>query len=118
MALSPPPGTGVFIVGAKRTPMGALGGRLAGHPAAVLGGVAIAAAVRESRIPADAVTACCMGHVLSAGAGQAPARQAATRGGLAPHAVTSSVNKVCAAGMAALVHGCMEVCSACWISAP
>lgn len=112
MAPSPPPGTGVFVVGAKRTPIGAMGGRLAACSAAELGGAAIAAALDESRVPADAVQACCMGHVLSAGAGQAPARQAATAGGLGQHVITSSVNKVCAAGMAALIHGCMEVCSA------
>lgn len=112
MDISPSQGTGVFIVGAKRTPIGAMGGQLAGLSAAELGGIAIAAALKESKFPSDAVQACCMGHVLSAGAGQAPARQAATHGGLGKHAITSSVNKVCAAGMAALIHGCMEVCSA------
>jgi acetyl-CoA C-acetyltransferase len=106
-------GTGVMIVGAQRTPIGALGGQLSSLSASDLGGAAIASALAQSRLPASAVDACHMGHVLSAGTGQAPARQAATAGGLGENVVTSSLNKVCAAGMAALILGCMEVRCVC-----
>lgn len=103
-------GTGVFILGAKRTAIGSLGGQLSRTSLADLGGAAIAGAFLESGLPDEAVEACHMGHVLSAGVGQAPARQAANVAALKNNVVTTSVNKVCAAGMAALIIGCMEVC--------
>ena len=93
----------VVIVGAARTPQGKLMGQLAPLTAVELGGAAIAAAVDRAGISPDAVNAVIMGHVLQAGAGQNPARQAAVAGGipLSAHAVT--VNKVCLSGLSAII---------------
>ena len=95
--------TDVVIVGAARTPQGRLMGQLAPLTAVELGGAAIAAAVDRAGIRPDAVDAVIMGHVLQAGAGQNPARQAAVAGGipLSAHAVT--VNKVCLSGLSAII---------------
>lgn len=95
--------TDVVIVGAARTPQGRLMGQLAPLTAVELGGAAIAAAVDRAGIRPDAVSAVIMGHVLQAGAGQNPARQAAVAGGipLSAHAVT--VNKVCLSGLSAII---------------
>ena len=95
--------TDVVIVGAARTPQGKLMGQLAPLTAVELGGAAIAAAVDRAGISPDAVNAVIMGHVLQAGAGQNPARQAAVAGGipLSAHAVT--VNKVCLSGLSAII---------------
>ncbi|GAA4046247.1 acetyl-CoA C-acetyltransferase [Arthrobacter methylotrophus] len=93
----------VVIVGAARTPQGKLMGQLAPLSAVELGGAAIAGALDRAGIQADAVEAVIMGHVLQAGAGQNPARQAAVAGGvpLSAHAVT--VNKVCLSGLSAII---------------
>lgn len=93
----------VVIVGAARTPQGRMMGQLASVSAVELGGVAIAAALDRAGISADAVDAVVMGHVIQAGAGQNPARQAAVAGGipLSAHAVT--VNKVCLSGLSAII---------------
>lgn len=100
---------GLVILGFSRTPIGSLGGSLSSFSAPALGGLALARALENSGVPAAAVEACHMGHVLSAGAGQAPARQAASAAGLGPAVVTSCVNKVCASGMAAVLNACMEL---------
>lgn len=93
----------VVIVGAARTPQGRLMGQLAALSAVELGGAAIAAALDRAGISADAIDAVVMGHVIQAGAGQNPARQAAVAGGipLGAHAVT--VNKVCLSGLSAII---------------
>jgi len=70
----------VYIVGAARTPIGAFLGALSSLPAPRLGAVAIEAALSRSKVPADRVGEVFMGNVLSAGIGQAPARQAAIFG--------------------------------------
>lgn len=95
--------TDIVIVGAARTPQGKLMGQLAPLTAMELGGAAIAAAVDRAGISPSAVGAVIMGHVLQAGAGQNPARQAAVAGGipLGAHAVT--VNKVCLSGLSAII---------------
>ena len=93
----------IVIVGAARTPQGKLMGQLAALTAVELGGIAIASAVDRAGIDPAAVGAGIMGHVLQAGAGQNPARQAAVAGGLplGAHAVT--VNKVCLSGLSAII---------------
>ena len=95
--------TDIVIVGAARTPQGRLMGQLAPLTAVELGGAAIAAAVDRAGVSPAAVGAVIMGHVLQAGAGQNPARQAAVAGGipLGAHAVT--VNKVCLSGLSAII---------------
>ena len=73
----------VIIAGAKRTPIGALLGQFTGVPATQLGTVAIQAAVAQSGVKPEEVDEVIMGCVLPAGLGQAPARQAAIKAGLA-----------------------------------
>lgn len=93
----------VVIVSAKRTPMGAFGGSLSSFSAPELGASAILEAVKSGGIKADDVQEVVMGNVLSAGIGQAPARQAALKAGLHKRTPATTVNKVCASGMKALM---------------
>lgn len=92
-----------YIVAAVRTPMGSYGGSLAGLSATALGTTAIKAAIQKAGIPVDAVNEVFMGNVISAGLGQAPARQAALGAGLPHHVPCTTVNKVCASGMKAVM---------------
>jgi acetyl-CoA C-acetyltransferase len=93
----------VVIVGAARTPQGRLMGQLAPLTAVELGGAAIAAALDRARIGTAAVDAVIMGHVLQAGAGQNPARQAAVAAGISLNAHAVTVNKVCLSGLSAII---------------
>ncbi|PZU49564.1 MAG: acetyl-CoA C-acyltransferase [Microbacterium sp.] len=93
----------IVIVAAARTPQGRLKGQLASFTAPQLGGFAIAGALAQGGIPADAVDAVILGQVLSAGSGQNPARQAALAGGLGWDVPASSVNKVCLSGLTAII---------------
>ena len=93
----------VVIVGAARTPQGRLMGQLAPLTAVELGGAAIAAALDRARIRTAAVDAVIMGHVLQAGAGQNPARQAAVAAGIPLTAHAATVNKVCLSGLSAII---------------
>jgi acetyl-CoA C-acetyltransferase len=100
MSLAP-----VYIVGAARTPIGAFLGALSPLAAPRLGAVAIEAAMRRARIQPEQVNEVFMGNVLSAGIGQAPARQAAIYAGI-PHAVpATTVSKVCGSGLQAVIFG-------------
>ncbi|MEQ1711230.1 MAG: acetyl-CoA C-acyltransferase [Hyphomicrobium sp.] len=93
----------VVIVGMARTPMGGFQGVFADLAAADLGAVAIRAAVARAGVAAGDVSDVLMGCVLPAGQGQAPARQAAIKGGL-PHDVpATTVNKMCGSGMKAVM---------------
>jgi acetyl-CoA C-acetyltransferase len=93
----------VFLVSAARTPIGKFGGSLAEIPATTLGGIAIAAAIERAGIVAESVDEVLMGQVLQAGAGQAPARQAALRGGI-PHEVpATTINRVCGSGLKSIM---------------
>jgi len=101
---------GVFLVSAARTPIGKFGGALADVPAVELGGVAIRAAIEKSGLPADvAVDEVLMGQVLQAGVGQAPARQAALRGGLPVTTSATTINRVCGSGLKAIMLGAAEI---------
>lgn len=93
----------VVIVSAKRTPMGAFGGSLSSFSATELGAAAILEAVKAGGIKADDVQEVLMGNVLSAGVGQAPARQAALKAGLSQRTPATTVNKVCASGMKSIM---------------
>ncbi|MBZ9742680.1 MULTISPECIES: acetyl-CoA C-acetyltransferase [unclassified Mesorhizobium] len=88
----------VYIVAAKRTPIGKLNGALASLSAAELGGQLIQAMLAETGLAPDAVSEVIMGQVLTGGAGQNPARQASLRGGLPVSVPAMTVNKVCGAG--------------------
>jgi acetyl-CoA C-acetyltransferase len=94
----------VYLVSAARTPIGKFGGVLAGVPAVELGATAIRAAVERSDLPAGAdVAEVIMGQVLQAGAGQAPARQALLRAGMAETVPATTVNRVCGSGLKAIM---------------
>jgi acetyl-CoA C-acetyltransferase len=91
----------IVIVGAARTPMGAFQGDFSALSAHDLGGAAIRAAVERAGIPADAVGEVLFGNCLMAGQGQAPARQAAFKGGLPKSAGAVTLSKMCGSGMKA-----------------
>ena len=91
----------IVIVGAARTPMGAFQGDFSALAAHDLGGAAIKAAVQRAGIPADAVGEVLFGNCLMAGQGQAPARQAAFKGGLPKSAGAVTLSKMCGSGMKA-----------------
>jgi acetyl-CoA C-acetyltransferase len=89
----------VVIVAAKRTPLGAFQGSLSGASSPDLAAAAIGACIAESGIDRDAISEVLMGCVLPAGVGQAPARQAAIKAGIALGAGCTTLNKVCGSGM-------------------
>jgi len=95
----------VVILSYARTPMGSMQGSLAGLSASELGAAAVKAAVERAGVDAAAVERIYMGNVLSAGVGQAPARQAAIRAGLGEHVEATTLNKVCGSGMQAAILG-------------
>ncbi len=95
----------VVIVGAARTPIGKFNGAYAGLSATDLGAVAVRAAVSRAGIDPASVDECIMGNVVSAGLGQAPARQAAIKGGLPDSVSAFAVNKVCGSGLKAVMLG-------------
>ncbi|HTM04937.1 MAG TPA: acetyl-CoA C-acetyltransferase [Vicinamibacterales bacterium] len=91
------------IVAAVRTPTGRFLGSLKDFSAPQLGALVVREAVRRAGIDAAAVDECILGNVVSAGVGQAPARQAALRGGLADHVAALTINKVCGSGLKAVM---------------
>ena len=95
----------VVIVGAARTPLGRFQGALAGVSAPDLGATAVRAAWRRAGIKPQEVDEVLMGCVLSAGLGQAPARQAALAAGISDSAGCTTVNKMCGSGMKAVMQG-------------
>lgn len=95
----------VFIVAATRTPIGSFQSALSSLSATQLGGIAIEAVVKRAGIAASDVDEVYMGNVVSAGLGQAPARQAAIFGGLPTKTVCTTVNKVCSSGMKTIMIG-------------
>jgi acetyl-CoA C-acetyltransferase len=91
----------VVIVSASRTPMGSFQGDFSSLAAHDLGGVAIAAAIERAGIASELVTEVLLGNCLMAGQGQAPARQAAFKGGLPASAGAVTLSKMCGSGMRA-----------------
>lgn len=91
------------IYSAVRTPIGKLNGSLASVPAVDLGAVAIQEALQRSGVPNHKFSEVILGNVLSAGLGQAPARQAALKGGLPDTVGAITVNKVCGSGLKAVM---------------
>jgi acetyl-CoA C-acetyltransferase len=91
----------IVIASAARTPMGGFQGDFSTLAAHDLGGAAIAAAIARAGIPADAVGEVLFGNCLMAGQGQAPARQAAFKGGLPMSAGAVTLSKMCGSGMKA-----------------
>jgi acetyl-CoA C-acetyltransferase len=107
----PGPSGHVYLVAAARTPIGRFAGALAGVPATELGAVAIRAAVERAGLdPATApVDEVLMGQVLQAGAGQAPARQAALGAGLRVATPATTINRVCGSGLEAIMLAAAEI---------
>jgi acetyl-CoA C-acetyltransferase len=99
----------VYILAAARTPIGTFGGALAGVSATKLGAAAIKGAVERAGITPGDVNEVFMGNVISANLGQSPARQAAIFGGLPAHVDCTTVNKVCASGMKAIMWGAQSI---------
>ena len=101
----------IVIVGAARTPIGALQGDFASLSASDLGAVAIKAALERAGVKPDAVDKVIMGCVLPAGQGQAPARQASLKAGLSTATGCTTVNKMCGSAMEAtmLAHDALVV---------
>ena len=91
------------IVSAVRTPTGRFLGGLKDLSATALGALVVREAVRRAGIDPASVEECIMGNVVSAGLGQAPARQAALRGGLGDHVAALTINKVCGSGLKAVM---------------
>ncbi|MFO7276213.1 MAG: acetyl-CoA C-acyltransferase [Pseudomonadota bacterium] len=94
---------GVVIVAARRTPIGAFQGQLAPVTAPQLGTVAIRAAIESAGVKASEIQEVVMGCVLSAGLGQAPARQAALAAGVPASVPATTVNKMCGSGLKAIM---------------
>ncbi|MDQ3938438.1 MAG: thiolase family protein [Chloroflexota bacterium] len=103
------PSGATYLVSAARTPIGRFQGSLADVPATMLGGIAIAAAVERSGVPADQIDEVLMGQVLQAGVGQAPARQAALKAGLGDSTPATTINRVCGSGLKAIMLGAAQL---------
>ena len=95
-------GADVFIVGAARTPIGKFLGALSPVSATELGATAVRAAVERAAVDPERIDDVILGNVVSAGLGQAPARQAALGAGIPDHSSATMVNKVCASGLEAI----------------
>lgn len=92
-----------YIYGAARTPIGKLNGSLASIPAVDLAAIAIREALQRSGIPNEKISEVLLGNVLSAGVGQAPARQATLKSGLSDSVGATTINKVCGSGLKAVM---------------
>lgn len=99
----------VFIISAARTPIGSFMGSLSTVESPKLGAAAIKGAIKKANIAVDVVDEVFMGNVLQANVGQAPARQAAIFAGLSQNVPCTTVNKVCASGMKAIMLGAQSI---------
>ena len=95
----------IVIVGAARTPVGSFGGAFGSMPAHELGKVAIKAALERAGVSPDDVDEVIFGQVLTAGAGQNPARQAAIAAGIPEKATAWGLNQVCGSGLRTVAIG-------------
>lgn len=99
----------VVIVSAQRTPMGSFMGALSSTAAPQLGAIAIKAALEKAGIQPEIVDEVLMGNVVQAGTGQAPARQAAIYAGIPNTVPCTTINKVCASGMKAVMQAAQSI---------
>ncbi|MBF0695622.1 MAG: acetyl-CoA C-acyltransferase [Flavobacterium sp.] len=99
----------IVIVSAARTPIGSFMGALSTIPAPQLGAAAIKGAIDKINLDVNLVDEVIMGNVVQAGVGQAPARQASRFAGLPDTVVATTVNKVCASGMKAVMQGAQAI---------
>ena len=99
----------IYVVSAARTPIGAFLGSLSSLRAPDLGAIAMKGALARAKLAPDAVEEVFMGNVLSAGIGQAPARQAAIFAGIPNTVPATTVSKVCGSGMQAFIFGAKTI---------
>ncbi|MBT0810663.1 acetyl-CoA C-acyltransferase [Litoribacter ruber] len=99
----------VYIIAAVRTPLGSFGGKLSSLTAVELGSIAIKGALAKVGLDPKEVQEVLMGNVISANLGQAPARQAALGAGIGTNVPCTTVNKVCASGMKAVMFGAQSI---------
>lgn len=102
-------GRSVYIVAAKRTPIGSFNGKLSAFGAVELGGHAVRGALDSINLDAKEVDEVILGNVLGAGLGQAPARQASLKGGIGIDVPCTTINKVCSSGLKSLVYGAQSI---------
>lgn len=101
----------IVIVAAARTPVGSFNGVFANTPAHQLGEVAIRAAIERAGLDANDIDEVILGQVLTAGAGQNPARQAALNAGLPEHTTAFGINQVCGSGLRAVALAAQQIMS-------
>jgi acetyl-CoA C-acetyltransferase len=99
----------VYIVSVARTPVGSFLGSLSSKSATELGAVAIKGAIERAGIAPEAVEEVFFGNVLSAGLGQGPARQCAIGAGIPNTVIATTVNKVCASSLKAIILGAQNI---------
>jgi len=99
----------VYIVSAVRTPIGSFGGVLSKFSATDLGALAIKGALEVAKVEGEDIDEVFFGNVVQANNGQAPARQAAIKGGVTEMAPATTVNKVCASGMKSIAFGAQSI---------
>ncbi len=109
MSQTPPSLPPVYIVSAARTPIGAFLGSLSAVTAPHLGAAAIQGALSRAKLAPDLIEEVFMGNVLSAGIGQAPARQALRYAGLPDKVPATTVSKVCGSGLQAVIFGAKTI---------
>jgi len=99
----------VYIISASRTPIGSFGGSLSTISATELGSIAIKGAMEKAGVEVNEVSEVIMGNVISANLGQAPARQASVGAGVGYNVPCTTINKVCASGMKAVMYGAQSI---------
>ncbi|MGE0660951.1 MAG: acetyl-CoA C-acetyltransferase [Reyranellaceae bacterium] len=99
----------IVIAAAARTPIGSFNGALAGVPAHDLGKIAISEALKRAKVDAADVDEVIMGQILTAGAGQNPARQAAVNAGIPVEKTALGINQLCGSGLRAVAFGWQQI---------
>ncbi len=99
----------VVLVSAKRTPIGSFGKSLSSFSAPELGAAVVVEMLKDTGLDPDQVQELAFGHVLTAGTGQAPARQVALKAGLSKQTPSTAVNKVCASGMKSIMMAANQI---------
>lgn len=99
----------MYIIAAKRTPVGGFLGSLSNYSAPQLGAIAIKAAIEQAEIPNTAIDEVIFGNVLSANIGQSPARQASKFAGIPDNVDATTINKVCSSGLKSVVFAAQSI---------
>lgn len=102
-------GRAVYIVAAKRTPIGSFNGKLSPFTATELGEFAVRGAIESINLNPKEIDEVILGNVLSSGLGQAPAKQVSVRAGIPVDVPCTTVNKVCASAMKAVMYGAQSI---------